>query len=208
MKSTGQSRDICEPSGRYSVSVATDTRERILGALRGILARSGNSSVTLEAVATEAGVSKGGLLYHFPAKSALYLGLLESVRDSVISEMAAATRRSGAARGFLEYAEPTEDDEAGFFTSLIAAVRTGQNADSDDRTDQAAESAVLLADIFRAWEEPMRAAVSDPIQAENIRLVGFGLYFAALTGLPPVDPTVLAALFDRLLANRGPVAGE
>ncbi len=196
------------PSGRYSLSVATETRERILLALRGILAGSGTASVTLEAVAAEAGVSKGGLLYHFPSKSALYLGLLKSVRDSVISEMSEATVRSGAARGFLEYSEPTEDDEAGFFTSLIAAVRTGQNGDADDKGNHVAESAALLADIFRAWEEPMRAAVSDPVQAENIRLVGFGLYFAALTGLPPVEPTVLAALFDRLLADQATSDGR
>ncbi len=176
--------------------MATDTRQRILRALRGMLARSGNASVTLEAVAAEAGVSKGGLLYHFPSKSEMYLGLLADVRDSVTSEMDDAVRRSGAARGFLEYSEPTEDDEAGFFTSLIAAVRTGQESDSQEND---ARAAALLADIFRAWEEPMRAAVDDPVQAENIRLVGFGLYFAALTGLPPVDPAVLAALFDRLV---------
>jgi hypothetical protein len=114
----------------------------------------------------------------------------------VTADMADAVQRSGAARGFLEYSEPTEDDEPGFFTSLIAAVRTGQNADSEEND---ARAATLLADIFRAWEEPMRAAVADPVQAENIRLVGFGLYFAALTGLPPVDPAVLAALFDRLV---------
>lgn len=179
--------------------MATDTRERILRALRDILARSGNTSVTLEAVAAEAGVSKGGLLYHFPSKSAMYLGLLTSVRDTVAAEMAQATERSGAARGFLEYSEPTEDDEAGFFTSLIAAVRTGQNADNDESDAQAT---ALLVDIFHAWEEPMRAAVSDPVQAETIRLVGFGLYFSALTGLPPVDPAVLADLFDRLAPRR------
>ena len=180
--------------------MATGTRERILRALRDLLARGGTTSVTLEAVAAEAGVSKGGLLYHFPSKSALYLGLLESVRDAVVSEMAAVTAKSGAARGFLEYSEPTEDDEAGFFTSLIAAVRTGQ-ADTGDHDEQAS---ILLVDIFRAWEEPMRAAVADPVQAENIRLVGFGLYFAALTGLPPVDPAVLAQLFDRLVHGRRP----
>ena len=178
--------------------MATGTRERILRALRDLLARGGTTSVTLEAVAAEAGVSKGGLLYHFPSKSALYLGLLESVRDAVVSEMAAVTAKSGAARGFLEYSEPTEDDEAGFFTSLIAAVRTGQ-ADTGDHDEQAS---ALLVDIFRAWEEPMRAAVVDPVQAENIRLVGFGLYFAALTGLPPVDPAVLAQLFDRLVRGK------
>ena len=182
--------------------MATDTRERILRALRGILARNGTASVTLEAVAAEAGVSKGGLLYHFPSKAALYSGLLDAVRDTVAAEMAAAVARHGAARGFLEYSEPTEDDEAGFFTSLIAAVRTGQSVDGADRTDSGAasdESNAQLADIFRAWEDPMRAAVPDPVLAETIRLVGFGLYFSALTGLPPVDPDVLAQVFDRLV---------
>jgi len=176
--------------------VATDTRERILRALRDMLARPGTGSITLEAVAAEAGVSKGGLLYHFPSKSALYIGLLTAVRDTVVAEMAAATARSGAARGFLEYSEPTQDDEAGFFTSLIAAVRTGRNSDNEEND---ATASALLVDIFRAWEEPMRAAVDDPVLAENIRLVGFGLYFSALTGLPPVDPAVLAQLFDRLV---------
>lgn len=176
--------------------MATDTRERILRALRGLLARGGTTSVTLEAVAAEAGVSKGGLLYHFPSKAAMYLGLLQSVRDSVVTDMAAATERAGAARGFLEYSEPTEEDEASSFTSLIAAVRTGQHGDTGEHDAQAS---ALLVDIFRAWEEPMRAAVTDPVQAETIRLVGFGLYFSALTALPPVDPAVLAQLFDRLV---------
>ncbi len=166
-----------------------------------MLARSGTSSVTLEAVAAEAGVSKGGLLYHFPSKAALYLGLLAAVRDSVTVDMASATERSGAARGFLEYSEPTEDDEAGFFTSLIAAVRTGQDADNGEHDGEAGR---LLVDIFRAWEEPMRAAVADPVRAETIRLVGFGLYFSALTGLPPADPSVLAELFDRLAPRPTP----
>lgn len=180
--------------------MATDTRDRILRALRGLLARGGTAGVTLEAVAAEAGVSKGGLLYHFPSKSALYVGLLEAVRNSVTREMAEASSRSGAARGFLDYSEPTEDDEAGFFTSLIAAVRTGQSGDSDAGDQQAA---ALLADIFRAWEEPMRAVVADPVQAEMIRLVGFGLYLSELVGLPAVDPAVLAEVFDRVLEPRG-----
>ena len=205
--------------------MATETRDRILAALRALLAEGGTDAVTLEAVAARAGVSKGGLLYHFPSKAALYTGLLERVRETVTSEMAVATSRSGAARGFLEYSTPTHDDEAGFFTSLIAAVRTGQSRDwgshgpegraADTRAadGRAAEgrgaedgdgaekdpAGELLADTFRAWEDPMRAAVPDPVQAETIRLVGFGLYLAELAGLPPVDPTILGRVFDRVL---------
>lgn len=190
--------------------MATETRDRILAALRALLAEGGTDAVTLEAVAARAGVSKGGLLYHFPSKAAMYTGLLAKVRETVTAEMADATSRSGAARGFLEYSTPTHDDEAGFFTSLIAAVRTGQSREwggqgadgrgAEDRggaeNDPAGE---LLADTFRAWEDPMRAVVPDPVQAETIRLVGFGLYLAELAGLPPVDPAVLGQVFDRVL---------
>ncbi|MFL1379120.1 TetR/AcrR family transcriptional regulator, partial [Nocardiopsis protaetiae] len=44
---------------------ASNTRDRILDALQEILVQEGYSSVTLEAVARAASVSKGGLLYHF-----------------------------------------------------------------------------------------------------------------------------------------------
>ena len=78
-------------------------------------------------------------------------------------------------------------------------MRTGQSGDSDAGDEQAAE---LLVDIFKAWEDPMRAVVTDPVQAEIIRLVGFGLYLGDLVGLPRVDPVVLASVFDRVLADQ------
>ena len=50
----------------------------------------------------------------------------------------------------------------------------------------------------------MRAAVSDPIQAELIRLVGNGVYLSAIAGLPLPEPEMLARVFDRVLEE--PVA--
>jgi AcrR family transcriptional regulator len=179
--------------------VASGKRDRILVALRDLLSSGGTAAVTLEAVAAAAGVSKGGLLYHFPSKSALYIGLLEAVRDRVAADMAASSAAVGAARAYLQYAIPADDAEAGFFTSLIAAVRT--ESDNDDR------ATALLADIFRAWEAPMRAAVQDPVQAEMLRLVGNGVYLSAIAGLPPTSPDVLAAIFDRLLTQASVPSG-
>ena len=51
-------------------------RSGILEAVRRVIASQGTSRLTLEAVAAEAGISKGGLLYHFPSKESLLLGLL------------------------------------------------------------------------------------------------------------------------------------
>lgn len=46
-----------------------------------MIRREGAIALTLEAVAKEANVSKGGLLYHFPSKEALVRGLLEHHLD-------------------------------------------------------------------------------------------------------------------------------
>jgi AcrR family transcriptional regulator len=46
----------------------TGARERILEAAYTVAERSGAAALTLDAVAAEAKVSKGGLLYHFPSK--------------------------------------------------------------------------------------------------------------------------------------------
>lgn len=48
---------------------SSDTKQRILDAAAEIARELGPGHLSLEAVATRAGVSKGGLLYHFPSMS-------------------------------------------------------------------------------------------------------------------------------------------
>jgi AcrR family transcriptional regulator len=50
-------------------------RDRILEAAERLVVESGAARLTLDAVAQAAGVSKGGLLYHFPAKDSLLTAL-------------------------------------------------------------------------------------------------------------------------------------
>lgn len=49
----------------------TDVRDRVLDAAEVVVVRQGIANLTLEAVAAETGLSKGGLLYHFPNKDKL-----------------------------------------------------------------------------------------------------------------------------------------
>ena len=56
-------------------------RDRLLSAAEQVVARDGVRNLTLEAVAHEAGVSKGGLLYHFPTKSSLITAIVERLAD-------------------------------------------------------------------------------------------------------------------------------
>lgn len=55
------------------------TRETLLRAAIQVILDKGVEAFTLDAVAHQAGVSKGGLLYHFPNKNALVVGLSEQV---------------------------------------------------------------------------------------------------------------------------------
>ena len=54
----------------------TSLQDTLLDAAETVVARQGFANLTLDAVAAEAGISKGGLLHHFPSKDRLVEGLV------------------------------------------------------------------------------------------------------------------------------------
>jgi AcrR family transcriptional regulator len=60
------------------------TREHILQAAGRLVSTEGVAALTLDAVAKAAGISKGGLLYHFPSKEALMLGMIDALHKSML----------------------------------------------------------------------------------------------------------------------------
>jgi AcrR family transcriptional regulator len=81
-------------------------RERLLDAAERVVVESGATHLTLDAVAKSAGVSKGGLLYHFPSKEALLEGMLarhfEDVDAEVAKRLASRAGKSSRADMFRE----------------------------------------------------------------------------------------------------------
>lgn len=72
---------------------ANNSREQILDAYEHLLVQAGERAATLDAVAAQAKVSKGGLLYHFGSKKALFEALLDRTRtyaDEDLEKMRAA----------------------------------------------------------------------------------------------------------------------
>ncbi|MCZ8148260.1 MAG: TetR/AcrR family transcriptional regulator [Roseomonas sp.] len=63
-----------------------DARTRILDAAEAIVQARGVTGLTLEAAARDAGVSKGGLLYHFASKEALLTALMARLAEFMRSE--------------------------------------------------------------------------------------------------------------------------
>jgi AcrR family transcriptional regulator len=81
-------------------------RQRLLDAAERVVVESGATHLTLDAVAKSAGVSKGGLLYHFPSKEALLEGMLarhfEDVDAEVTKRLASRRRKTSRADMFRE----------------------------------------------------------------------------------------------------------
>ena len=76
------------------------TRDALLDAAKRVMQRVGAGHLTLDAVAKEAGVSKGGLLYHYPSKGDLLRGMLAKGGEMMRYDLEAQMRRSPGPRSF------------------------------------------------------------------------------------------------------------
>jgi AcrR family transcriptional regulator len=67
---------------------STNSREPLLDAAEDVVIERGVNDMTLAAVAARAGVSKGGLLYHFPSKDALIRAMVARIASFVETRFA------------------------------------------------------------------------------------------------------------------------
>ncbi len=101
-------------------------RRKILEAAAKLADDTGPGSLSLEAVAKEAGISKGGLLYHFPSKAALMRGLVEDYMEqfeaALQATMAASDKDNALVPAFIAQSLKASDESrkpsAWFFTAM------------------------------------------------------------------------------------------
>ncbi|MEV4238564.1 TetR/AcrR family transcriptional regulator [Nocardia sp. NPDC049737] len=179
--------------------MTANTRDRILDALETLLLEKGMSQVTLENVAATAGVSKGGLLYHFKSKDALLAGLVHRLNERAEQQLGAAVAKgSSVAEWYLQTPNPDNAADAlelALYRSMVAAMRT-VDANSGPAADEVRQA---LSDMMDSWSDSLDIDIDDPVRADIIRLVGDGVYLRALLGFPPVDPKRYRKVVDRLL---------
>lgn len=189
--------------------MATETRDRILDALEEILVRDGTDKATLDAVAARAGVSKGGLLYHFPSKDAMMAAMVRRLGERAerkrvqaadagtsLAEWYLSPLATSSSAGSTGSAGTDPDDalEIALFRSTLAAFR------STDGTPGAVQDAVV--EMMGMYDRVLQDEFDDPVHAEIVRLVGDGLYLAALVGLPGPDPDLHRRVVERLLRDQ------
>lgn len=174
--------------------MSPDTRDRILDALEEMLLEQGSTKVTLESVAARAGVSKGGLLYHFNTKDAMIAAMVRRLGERSDAQRALAEEGgTTVARWYLQPPDSIPEKETALYRSTLAVLK------SVDGTPGDIQQAVT--EVMRLWDEGLRAEIDDPVAAEIVRLVGDGIYLGALLDLPPVDPELHRKVVDRLLGS-------
>ncbi|WIB62724.1 TetR/AcrR family transcriptional regulator [Curtobacterium sp. MCBD17_040] len=178
----------------------TSARDRILDSFVGIVCDDGERVATLDAVAARAGVSKGGLLYHFGSKAALVAGLCERLSDLGVADverMRAAT--DGPARYFVSNCEFVGSE---LDLALLAASRLQQAGYE--------EAGRTLDEVEGAWLAALVDHLGDVPTAQAIKLMGDGLYHAAALGAVAggrsraegVVMEDILGVVDRLVATR------
>lgn len=194
------------PPGRYSSQVSatllhvTSAKEDILDAFIEILISEGEQTATLDAVAKRAGVSKGGLLYHFPSKAHLVEGLcarLARLMDEEIDIISAA--EEGVAKYYIRSCSVASTPLDHVFMALaqLSPMKYPQISQYLARSN--AQYQLVLEQVF-----------DDPDIARAVRLMGDGLYFAAVAmrmnpDIPEVTEKEIQGLFKvvDLLSDEG-----
>lgn len=151
-------------------------RETALDAYETLLITEGERAATLDAIAQLAGVSKGGLLYHFASKDALVEGLLDRLNERVTEDI---TAMIAATEGVVDYYLRTSTtlDEP-LDRTLTATSRLAQAGDS--------QATAMLHTVRARWAETIRPHVRDAAALDLVMLVSDGLYYnIALDGDTP-----------------------
>jgi squalene-hopene/tetraprenyl-beta-curcumene cyclase len=159
------------------VTPTLSTRELILDTASELIAREGIGKLTLDRVARDAGISKGGLLYHYASKEQLIVDLVASLVARFDQKLADAGRESvGAGHKTQGFIEATVSAGSGALAVLLAALSS--------------DPALLdpLRQQYRTWQKSIANDGIDPTRATVARLAAEGLWFSEALGLAPPAP--------------------
>ena len=168
-------------------SIATQTA--ILDAASKVILERGAEALTLEAVAKEAGLSKGGLLYHFPTKRLLIEGMLNRLVAQVDAALAEELRISGGdfLTAYIRASFKTYPGRDKVSNALFAAI-----ANEPDLIQP-------LQARFVKMQAEIAAAAPSPELGTIIRLALDGMWIADLFGFAPPAPEMREKMLDILL---------
>ncbi|ANY83775.1 hypothetical protein BB934_36715 (plasmid) [Microvirga ossetica] len=168
----------------HQISASSPVRDRILDAAEELICIRGVGSLTLEAVAHMADVSKGGILYHFRSKDCLISGLQQRLAEH-LEERLRDTKHQPLPVLLAFLRELRQSYEAGgrCFAPLLLA---------REQQDPCPELQTLMTNLIR------RSDVSDSRDGGLLLFASLGLVLASLTRIPHLKPEQAQHFFNRL----------
>lgn len=167
-------------------------KDDILRAALHLLGERGAAGLTYDALAQQTGMTKGGLLYHFPTKEALV--------DAVVAHLWSVWDRTTAAN----LGVPEAD--ADLAQRLMAEIRTTLG-DSVDLAELAAFVDFMRDPRHRASYAGRRARWFDVDQLSTDQRLAYlaadGLWLGEATGTVTLDPAQRAVVVERILELAG-----
>lgn len=169
-------------------------RQQLLAVAGRLAVEQGMAAVTLDAVSQAAGVSKGGLLHHFPTK----VTLLDGLFDSLVSAFDAAIDR-----------EMVNDPvPQGRFTRAYLRAVIGLQAEAEEGGGWRGLTMALLSEPglrgrWRAWVQERSdeyVGTDSSIDAMIVRFAADGLWFADLVDSHELSADLRNGLVNRLMA--------
>jgi AcrR family transcriptional regulator len=175
--------------------VADSTKNKILNSAECIALRDGVAHLTIDAVAAEAGLSKGGVLYNFATKEALIQGMVDRLIEQTDGEIARRVETDPLSRGrmlraylgvtFPERGAASERVHQ-IAAVLLSAVMTNPNLLEPVRRHSAAMQRRLLADEL------------DERVVLTVRFAADGMWLADMLGMPGPKPAARKRLIQHL----------
>ncbi|WP_046178124.1 TetR/AcrR family transcriptional regulator [Domibacillus tundrae] len=169
------------------------TREKILIKARELVAREGVTHLTIEKVAKEAEISKGGLLYHFSSKEALIQAMIDDMlkrSNQEIEEKLLSDDTADSSQWFQAFIHTTFDEfgrkdliSPGLLSILLAnpeLIETWRNT-------------------YDGWTENIEKESDNLIIATIVRLACEGLWFTDMLGFSPVEGASRQQVLETLL---------
>ena len=178
----------------------SQTIDLILTAAERVVMRDGVLRLTIDAVAREARLSKGGVLYHFGTKEALIQAMLERLIQHCEREIAAHqqhdTEPGSWTRAYVrKTSEPTlaYPGEADFPRSKEVGAGLVAAATTNPRLLEP------LCERFQAWQQTIERDGIDLARATVIRLAVDGLWLAELLGIWSPDEELRQKVVNELI---------
>lgn len=145
----------------------------ILNAASKIVSERGIFNLTLDAVAAEAGFSKGGLLYHFPSKEALVKGMVDHLvnnyREKIANKSQLDTKEKGKwVRAYVDVTFNQTYQNKDMNSGLLAA-----KAVNTELLDP-------IRNLYAEWQNEIDHDGLDIAKATVIRLATDGIWLAEL----------------------------